>query len=1279
VLSRAAASRGYLWIVLAGVCVTGGVLMLFSGVARAGITHPYTGVSFGPGGVGAGSFSQVAGVAVAQANGDVFVLDTGEGGRVYKFDAAGKPVDFSSSATNAIDGVGSASGSEEEIAVDNSTGPDVGDIYVANNNVVRIYAASGAPLEELSGGEMCGVAIGATGEVYVGIYPGTVRRYKPVTNPVTDADESASMEGLPGICNVAVDKAGDVYAAKYNGEVSKYEALQFGSLSASGMLVDPRGRTLAVDPTSGTAFIDDENEVNQYDGETEPPTHEGAFGASGEGALGYSFGIAVAHSSGELYVANSGNVEIFGPGVVTADASAEAATGVSASSATLRATVDPNGDEVTGCVFEYGSEGVSSYTAACTPTPPYTGSSPVAVTTQAASLSPGTTYHYRLALTEANGEVHSEVKTFTTLGPSVSSAYAEAEPTSAMVRAEVDPGSEATTYYVEYGTTTAYGSRTIPVELQAGEVSVAVSLKIPGLRPNTKYHLRFIAETATATAVSNDIAFVTLPILEGESFSAVGTNRAAVAADIDPGGATTTYRIEYGTTTAYGSSTTPVSVGSGNASMPVIAYIEELRPGTFYHFRFVAENAIAAESGSDLTFTTRPVGSSGLPDDRGYEMVTPAENQGAEVYAPVNAGYTTLDAVWTLHPFQASADGSAVTYAGSPTSDGDGSEGVGVGNQFLARRAPGSGWSQTNIQPSGYGNVDGTPDYWGFSSDLERGVALSNEPLAAGAPARGYHDLYVRDLASGVSQPLFTGTPPNREPSEFGAFSSRLSIPDAMGKHYAGASANFSHVLFAANDALTSGAAGGPGEFAEENNLYDAVDGRLLLVNVLPDGAPAPNASFGAEANGGLTLNFSHVISASGARIFWTDLKTGALYVRENGDETKLIADAATYLTASTDGTKVLYLKSGDMYEDQLETGITRDLTAGGEMIGILGASEDLDYIYFVAESALAAGSSQGGLNLYLYHEGQTRFIANPGGESAEIYQEGEAVPWQSDLGRRTAEVTPSGHDLVFMSAAKLTGYNNFNAAESTVEHEVYLYDAESRALTCVSCDPTGEPPNVSDLLERVGGGGFFPISGYPTFQPRVVSEDGSRVFFESVEPILPQARNNELNVYEWERDGAGSCQFANGCIYLLSTGSSPTPSYFIDASASGNDVFFMTRSQLVPADENEYLDVYDAHVGAVQAPAVPQCTGTGCQGVQATPPVFATPASVTYAGVGNFEQVSTPAVKSPAKPKKKQSCVAKTKKKRNGRKPAKAKLAACNVKRAAQRARHSKNGRGGR
>jgi hypothetical protein len=69
----------------------------------------------------------------------------------------------------------------------------------------------------------------------------------------------------------------------------------------------------------------------------------------------------------------------------------------------------------------------------------------------------------------------------------------------------------------------------------------------------------------------------------------------------------------------------------------------------------------------------------------------------------------------------------------------------------------------------------------------------------------------------------------------------------------------------------------------------------------------------------------------------------------------------------------------------------------------------------------------------------------------------------------------------------------------------------------------------------------------------------------------------------------------------------------------NGEAVFVVTRAQLVAADQNDAFDLYDAQVDGVTPTSPPACTGTGCQGVPAAPPTFATPPSVTFRGVGNL------------------------------------------------------------
>jgi hypothetical protein len=633
-----------------------------------------------------------------------------------------------------------------------------------------------------------------------------------------------------------------------------------------------------------------------------------------------------------------------------------------------------------------------------------------------------------------------------------------------------------------------------------------------------------------------------------------------------------------------------------------------------------------------------------------------------------------------------------VAYPGTPPPTG-GTSGSAVGDQYLATRSPGGGWTQLDIQrPAG----EERAVVWdALSSDLTTGVvgALPESlPSGSGAPDE-YFDFFVHatvDGPDGAYQPLFTVTPPNRSNGE-----TRLL--------YAGSSADGTHQLFEVNDALTPNAVD-PG--ANAKNLYDSSDGSLALVNVLPDGTTDPNATFGAPAlpesvlNPSFVPNFSHVISSDGSRIVWTDLNTTVtaqnptgvtrLFVRLNASSLNAVtvqADASVgggglFATASSDGSKVFFTKEGDLYGYDVGLGQTTALAKGGGLQGLVGASEDGSYVYFVAAGALAPGATPGSCtqagrstekeeeetkeeelgrippgracNLYLFHAGSPKVIAAlPARDNTEVIplsggsEQRRSGDWRADIGDRTAYVTPDGRSLIFMSKRSLTGYNNeatsisLGGAPEPITiglDEVFLYEADAQALTCVSCNPSGEAPVATEFNTHLGQvpiGAFFPITketyGSPgqvnTYQPRVISADGSRVFFDSAEPLVPQDTNGWLDVYEWERSGTGSCRESRGCTYLLSGGTDPESSYLLGTSASGDDVFIITRAQLVAQDRNENFDVYDARVGGVTPSAEPACPGAGCQGVPPAAPTFATPSSVVFNGVGNFPPPA-PAVK---------------------------------------------------
>ena len=149
------------------------------------------------------------------------------------------------------------------------------------------------------------------------------------------------------------------------------------------------------------------------------------------------------------------------------------------------------------------------------------------------------------------------------------------------------------------------------------------------------------------------------------------------------------------------------------------------------------------------------------------------------------------------------------------------------------------------------------------------------------------------------------------------------------------------------------------------------------------------------------------------------------------------------------------------------------------------------------------------------------------------------------------------------------------------------------------------------------------------------MSDDGAYVFFDSADPLVPQATNGTLDVYEWEAQGTGGCALAEGCVSLISSGEDSGPSYFLGASANGSNVFFGTHAKLVPQDGDESGDLYDARIdGGFPTPAgVGPCEGDACQSV-APAPIDATPGSLTFYGPGNpggESSTTTPPKKTPS------------------------------------------------
>ena len=86
--------------------------------------------------------------------------------------------------------------------------------------------------------------------------------------------------------------------------------------------------------------------------------------------------------------------------------------------------------------------------------------------------------------------------------------------------------------------------------------------------------------------------------------AAVAPTAASATAQVDSRGNDTQVSFEYGTTTAYGASTPPVSLPGGVGPVPVTSVVDNLSPTTTYHVRVRASNALGTVFGSDTTVTT---------------------------------------------------------------------------------------------------------------------------------------------------------------------------------------------------------------------------------------------------------------------------------------------------------------------------------------------------------------------------------------------------------------------------------------------------------------------------------------------------------------------------------------------------------------------------------------------------------------------------------------------------------------------------------------------------
>jgi hypothetical protein len=485
--------------------------------------------------------------------------------------------------------------------------------------------------------------------------------------------------------------------------------------------------------------------------------------------------------------------------------------------------------------------------------------------------------------------------------------------------------------------------------------------------------------------------------------------------------------------------------------------------------------------------------------------------------------------------------------------------------------------------------------------------------------------------------------------------------------------------------------------------LHDEASGETIKVNAA-QGQGATEAGAGGETlpEPGEEQQEVHFQSAStdGSKVFFTD--TARLSEQSGEEPTGEESPADLYEFELTSA-------PGQPLHGRL-TDLTADPNAGSaDVLNVIpGASSDGSDVYFVANGVLASGATPGRCprfpegreappagatcNLYVSepdpgHPGarETRLITRLGAGDAADWGSGVSgsglasnLPPTQDLSAVTSSVSPDGQWLAFMSERPLTGYDNNDLASGEADEEVYQFDAQSGRLVCASCDPNSEgetfnrPRGVFDtrlggeglglLVDRpeiwkerwlaasVPGWGFNITNSNPSalYQPRYLSDSG-RLFFDTPDALVPTDTNGLEDVYEYEPDSVGSCGFSGGCLGLISSGTSGQESAFMDASQNGNDVFFQTAAQLVPADTDSSFDIYDARVCTPSSPcltssrsSIEQCASTtACRPATNSPPQTPVAQTTTFAGPpsisGNHIVLATKTSSKPKPPTRKQ------------------------------------------
>ena len=1149
--------------------------------------------TFGSTGSEAGQMLEPKGVAINEATGDIYVVDSGNN-RVDRFDREGKFIEawgfgvkdgvkaFETCTTECRKGLaGHQKGAfhgAEAIAIDNAPGsPSKGDVYVEaikpyeeevgsheiefEKTVYDKFSPSGKLEAQIKGWKEKGESIepfeephgitvdSSTGAVWIYNEEELFKFSNELKNKFVQevASEAEEAEGRQGL---AVDSSGDLYV-----EHESESAPPIGTERASVVAkLDPIGAVgevlinelngedstgVAVDPSTQSVLVDNIGQINVYSSSgalidsfgSGQIGHGGPLAAAGTGEPGASV-VAVTDTA-------SNSVHLFGPEPPGVPKLSEVSVaGITSTTAHLTASIDPTGLE-TEYSFRYSTEPLPASTDPCAGACRETsaagigsGFSDVPVEPEVTGLAPGTRYHYELTAQNSAGPVASTEQTFKT-APEV---FGATLPDSRQWQMVSPPNKN--------------GALIPPLEIES--------------------------EVVQASPDGNAFTYVSQGVIPGAEGS-----RAPELSQI----------LSRRTGTEWVS--TPLEVPHEES--------EGLAPSTPYLYRWFTPDLSEA--------ALQPFGTE--PSER------PPLNKAAAEKTP----YTRSNAPACLTPpFPEECYAPIVTAGNVPEVEGKRVEYGGKVN-FVA----------------------GTPN-------LDHTILSSAAQLAAGGTSK--ENLY-EETEGDIT---LVSVLPNGEP----ATKPRLGFESRNVRN--AISEDGSKVVFE----------------QDEEHLYVRDLAKKETVKI---DEPQPGVT---EPPLGTQKPSFQIASPDGSHIFFTDRQR---LTKDSTSSSKLLRpDLYECIVAENEAGKL----ECQLHDLTVDSHVGESANVQGL---IMGSNTEATTFYFVANGALTPDASSGNCRAGEEGQNQGEFVLtpqcnlymdryNPATETWNLtlvtrLSAEDEPDWQwttggqaeaGNLGTLTSRVSEDGNWLTFMSVRSLTGYNTRDVHGGRLDEQVYSYEASTGKTRCVSCDPNGARPtgvfNGGEVLEEVRGEETEEGIGLLVDRPRAYKErwlsaiipgwthlskhearyasrvigDSGRMFFMSNQALVPQDTNGKMDVYEFEPAGVGGCTSASetfqepieGCVSLISSGKSPREAAFLDATPSGNDVFFVTTAALAPRDPDAAWDVYDASVCGIEgSPAClpePAATPKPCESVSecrtatnTPPPDFGTPATFKTGPSGNI------------------------------------------------------------